>query len=105
MTAICVPVFVKAGVNLEETIDAIEDALDGTDGGGMIELRCDSATPRQMLEAMEFAHVPVIVTVRPKWEGGFCEKGDEYRLGLWEAAMEEGAEYVLLSKLLLHSCP
>jgi len=63
-------------------------------GGGIIELRCDSATPRQMLEAMDFAHLPVIVTVRPKWEGGFCEKGDEYRVGLWEAAMEAGAEYV-----------
>ena len=85
-------VFIKAGINLEDAIDQVEDALDGTNG--MIELRCDTATPRQMLEAMEFAHVPVIVTVRPKWEGGFCEKGDEYRVGLWEAAMEEGAEYV-----------
>ncbi len=92
MTAICVPVFVQAGQNVEETMDEIEDALDGT--RGMIELRCDGATPRQMLEAMEFAHVPVIITVRPTWEGGQCNKDDEYRIGLWEAAMEAGAEYV-----------
>lgn len=97
MTAMCVPVFVKPDVNFEETLDEIEDALDGVagaGGGGMIELRCDTATPRQMLEAMEFAHLPVIVTVRPMWEGGQCGKDDEYRIGLWEAAMEAGAEYV-----------
>ena len=44
-----------------------------------------------MLEAMEYAHVPVIVTIRPTWEGGLGEKDDEYRAGLWEQAMEEGA--------------
>ncbi len=98
MTAIGVPVFVKNGVNLEEMIEDIEDALEGLEaqggGGGLIELRCDSATPRLMLEAIEFAHLPVILTVRPTWEGGHCEKDDEYRLGLWEAAMEAGVEYV-----------
>ncbi|HEY4330295.1 MAG TPA: type I 3-dehydroquinate dehydratase, partial [Phycisphaerae bacterium] len=49
---------------------------------------------RLMLEAMEFAHVPVIVTVRPTWEGGGCDKDDEYRIGLWEAAIEMGVEYI-----------
>lgn len=96
MTAIGVPIFVKSGVNLEEMIEDAEDALEGLEdcGGGMIELRCDQATPRLMLEAMEFVHVPVLITVRPTWEGGHCDKDDEYRIGLWEAAMEMGAEYV-----------
>lgn len=92
MTALCVPIFIKPDLNLEETIDEIEDALEGT--RGMIELRCDTATPRLVLQAMEFARLPVIVTIRPTWEGGACTKDDEYRIGLWEAAMEAGAEFV-----------
>ncbi len=95
MTAIGVPIFVKNGVNLEDLIDDAEDALDGiSHREAMIELRCDQATPRLMLEAIEFAHVPVLITVRPTWEGGHCEKDDEYRIGLWEAAMESGVEFV-----------
>src|SRR5262245_52552088 len=95
MSAICIPIFVKPsleGKNLEEILDDAEDALDGT--RGMIELRCDQATPRLMLEAIEAAHLPTIVTVRPTWEGGLCEKDDEYRTGLWEAAIEAGVEYI-----------
>ena len=93
MTAICVPVFVKPEVNLEETMEAVDDVLsDAADKGvpGMIELRCDVATPRLMLEAMELAHVPVIITVRPTWEGGQCAKDDEYRIGLWGAGDRGG---------------
>ena len=95
MTAMCVPIFIKPDLKLEETFDDIDDALEGLGHReGMIELRCDTATPRQMLEAMEFARFPVIITVRPTWEGGQCSKDDEYRIGLWEAAMEAGAEFV-----------
>ncbi len=92
MTAICVPIFVKKGVDLEEIIGESEDALRGT--SGMIELRCDTASEKQMLEAIDLAHVPVIVTIRPTWEGGFSEKTDDERIAMWEAAMEAGANYV-----------
>ena len=92
MTAICVPIFVKGGVDLEEVIGDAEDALRSTTG--MIELRCDTATPKQMLEAIDVARVPVLVTVRPTWEGGFSEKADKERIALWEAAMDAGADYI-----------
>lgn len=92
MTAICVPVFVKAKVDLEEAIADAEEALDGVDG--MIELRCDTATPKWMTTALDLARLPVIVTVRPTWEGGFSEKSDDERLALWEEAMEAGADYI-----------
>src|SRR5689334_11027354 len=67
MQSICVPVHVKAGVNLEEIIEEREESLDDLTPGnsGMLELRCDVATPRLMMEAIEFAHLPVIITVRP----------------------------------------
>jgi 3-dehydroquinate dehydratase/shikimate dehydrogenase len=99
MTAICIPIFIKSGVDIEEAVGAAEDALrpgvnQTGNPEGMIELRCDTASVKQMLMAIETARVPVIVTVRPTWEGGFSQKSDEERIALWEAAMEEGAEYV-----------
>ncbi|HVX84305.1 MAG TPA: type I 3-dehydroquinate dehydratase [Phycisphaerae bacterium] len=92
MTKICVPVFVKGGVDVEEAIARAEEALEGVEG--MVELRCDTASVKGMLGAIDVARVPVIVTVRPTWEGGFSQKSDAERIGLWEAAMEAGAEYV-----------
>ncbi|MGN6368086.1 MAG: shikimate dehydrogenase [Phycisphaerae bacterium] len=92
MTLICVPIFVKGGVDLEEAIGEAEDAL--RSAAGMIELRCDTATPKQMLEAIDLARVPVLVTIRPTWEGGFSEKSEKERIGMWEEAMDAGADYI-----------
>jgi 3-dehydroquinate dehydratase/shikimate dehydrogenase len=92
MTPICVPIFVKSGVDLEEVIGAAEEALEGTEG--LLELRCDTATRKQMLEAIDVAQLPVIVTIRPTWEGGFSEKSDAERIDLWEEAMEAGADSI-----------
>ncbi|HVS70369.1 MAG TPA: type I 3-dehydroquinate dehydratase [Phycisphaerae bacterium] len=92
MTKICVPVFVKGGVDVEEAIAQAEEALEGVEG--MVELRCDTGSVKGMLAAIDLVRVPVIVTVRPTWEGGFSQKSDAERIGLWEAAMEAGAEYV-----------
>src|SRR5947209_19753447 len=47
-----------------------------------------------MAEAMDLARLPVIVTVRPKWEGGLSEKTEDQRLAMWEEAIEAGAEYI-----------
>ena len=93
MTAICIPIFVKGGVDLEEEIGEAEEAAAGSTTG-MIELRCDTATEKEMLEAIDLAKLPVIVTIRPKWEGGFSEKSDKERIGMWEGAMDAGAEYI-----------
>jgi 3-dehydroquinate dehydratase/shikimate dehydrogenase len=92
MTPLCVPIFIKSGIDLEETLAAAEDALDGTDG--LLELRCDTATPKQMLEAIDLARLPVIVTLRPTWEGGFSQKSDTDRIAMWEEAMEAGADSI-----------
>jgi 3-dehydroquinate dehydratase/shikimate dehydrogenase len=97
MTAIAIPVFVKSGIDLEDAIASAEEALEpAAQAGsrGIIELRCDTATPKQMLEAIDLARVPVIVTVRPKWEGGHSDKSDDQRLTMWEEAIEAGADYI-----------
>ncbi|HUO07511.1 MAG TPA: type I 3-dehydroquinate dehydratase [Phycisphaerae bacterium] len=92
MTAICVPIFVKDGVDLEEVIGEAEDALRGTEG--MIELRCDTARNNQMYEALEITRLPAIVTIRPTWEGGFSEKSEKDRIDFWLEAMDAGADYI-----------
>jgi len=88
MTRICVPIFVKGG-GVEEDIGRAEEL-----GAEMIELRCDTASARQMVEAIELVRVPVVVTVRPTWEGGFCQKADRERLAIFEAAIDAGVEYL-----------
>src|SRR5436190_799020 len=87
--ALILPSTPKSTLDIEESIAAAEAALAGTNG--MLELRCDNATPRQMLEALDAARLPVIVTIRPTWEGGYSQKSDKDRIHLWEAAMEAGA--------------
>jgi 3-dehydroquinate dehydratase/shikimate dehydrogenase len=101
MTPICIPIFVNATIDLEEAIESVQDLTRpigqpaGTPAPNlMLELRCDTATPKQLLAALAIARLSVIVTIRPTWEGGLSKKSDAQRIELWETAMEEGAEYV-----------
>jgi 3-dehydroquinate dehydratase/shikimate dehydrogenase len=104
MTPICIPIFINASTppaDIEETIESVQDLARpiGQPAGMptpnlMIELRCDTATPKQLHAALDITRLPVIVTIRPTWEGGFSKKSDDQRIELWETAMEEGAEYV-----------
>ena len=89
MTAICVPIFIKSGTDLEAAITEAEDALAGmAPGKAMLELRCDTASSRQLSQAIDLARLPVIVTIRPTWEGGHSDKTDDQRIALWEEAMD-----------------
>ena len=89
MTDIATPIFIKPGVDLEESLRAIAEA-----GATMIELRCDTAPEKMILAAIDEASLPVIVTIRPTWEGGNYKGSENTRLDLIEAAMEAGADYV-----------
>lgn len=60
----------------------------------LVELRLD-ALPRPDVEgALAGRRVPVIVTCRPRWEGGGFDGAEEARLGLLHRAAKLGAEYV-----------
>ncbi|MCL2647193.1 MAG: type I 3-dehydroquinate dehydratase [Phycisphaerales bacterium] len=94
MTRICIPIFVEGG-DIEDAIGQAEELLaSASSDTGMIELRCDTASPRQMLAALDLVRVPAIVTVRPTWEGGFCQKSDKERFALFEAAIDAGVEFL-----------
>jgi 3-dehydroquinate dehydratase/shikimate dehydrogenase len=101
MTPICIPIFINASTDIEEAIETVQDLtrpiaqpVGTTPPNLMIELRADTATPKQLALALDITRLPVIVTIRPTWEGGFSQKNDAQRIDLWESAMEEGAEYV-----------
>jgi 3-dehydroquinate dehydratase/shikimate dehydrogenase len=89
MTKIACPIFITADLDLEETFAAANDA-----GADWIELRCDQSSEKQMLEAIDESPRPVIVTVRPTWEGGKYNGPENKRIGLLESAIEAGADFI-----------
>jgi 3-dehydroquinate dehydratase/shikimate dehydrogenase len=89
MTPICVPIFVTDAATAIPHIRAAQNA-----GAGMIELRCDTADRDAITTTVRFAEVPVIVTIRPTWEGGKSTATDEERLTMFRAALAAGANLI-----------
>src|SRR5215468_449971 len=89
MTPIVIPIFITRDLDLDETFHTALEA-----GADWIELRCDQANEKEMLAAINAAPVPVIVTVRPTWEGGKCNLAEGKRIDLLEAAADAGADFV-----------
>lgn len=67
--------------------DAVVDA-------DLVELRLDSVADPSAAGALADRRRPVIVTCRPRWEGGRFAGSEEERQRLLEEAYELGAEYV-----------
>ncbi len=59
-----------------------------------MELRLDTVDRPDVPGALAGRQGPVIVTCRPTWEGGHFQGSEEERLGILEAALDAGAEYV-----------
>ena len=62
--------------------------------GDLVELRLDYAEAPDVRAAIDGRRVPVIVTCRPRWEGGRFDGPEEDRLRLLGEAIRLGAEYV-----------
>lgn len=60
----------------------------------LVELRLDALPRPDVDAALEGRRGPVIVTCRPRWEGGGFDGPEEMRLGLLHRAAELGAEFV-----------
>ena len=60
----------------------------------IVELRLDGVEDVDVARALAGRTTPVIVTCRPAWEGGRFDHGEETRLGILKAAIDQGAEYV-----------
>jgi 3-dehydroquinate dehydratase/shikimate dehydrogenase len=67
---------------------------DGAAGADLVELRLDGVDRPDVVGAVEGRHRPVIVTCRPRWEGGAFDGPEEERERLLADAVARGAEFV-----------
>jgi 3-dehydroquinate dehydratase/shikimate dehydrogenase len=69
-------------------------ARDGTRLADLVEVRLDSVRDPDADAAVTGRSVPVIVTCRPRWEGGHFDGSEDERLALLRRAWQLGAEFV-----------
>src|ERR1051326_6255563 len=63
-------------------------------GADLCELRADYLKDAALEKMLAAKPLPVLVTVRPKWEGGLYEGGESLRMGVLEDACLHGADYI-----------
>jgi 3-dehydroquinate dehydratase / shikimate dehydrogenase len=63
-------------------------------GADLVELRLDSVSDPDVAGALAGRRTPVVVTCRPKWEGGTFQGSEIERLKILAEALQQGAEYV-----------
>jgi 3-dehydroquinate dehydratase / shikimate dehydrogenase len=76
------------------TMAELVAARDAATRADMVELRLDGVADADIAQALNGRRVPVIVTCRPRWEGGRFDGSEEERRRLLMSAFENGAEYV-----------
>ena len=84
---VCVTITAPSMAELRRRRDAVRDA-------DLIELRLDSVADPDVAGALDGRDKPVLVTCRPKWEGGRFSGSEEERLRILSDALVQGAEYV-----------
>src|SRR5262245_45255607 len=67
---------------------------DAVCAGDLVELRLDSVSDPDVAGALAGRRRPVVVTCRPRWEGGAFDGSEEERRRLLTEALALGAEYV-----------
>lgn len=75
-------------------MDELRRARDGAAGADMIEVRLDGVDRPDPVGAIEGRLRPVIVTCRPRWEGGRFDGSEEERRRIIVDAIAAGAEFV-----------
>ncbi len=77
-----------------ETSAELVARRDAATSADMVELRLDGVKDPDVRRLLAHRRLPVIVTCRPRWEGGRFSGSEEDRRVLLEQAVEAGAEYV-----------
>jgi 3-dehydroquinate dehydratase/shikimate dehydrogenase len=75
-------------------MEALRRGRDAAAGADLVELRLDGVAGLDVRGALEGRHRPVIVTCRPRWEGGAFDGSEEERERLLTEAVAAGAEFV-----------
>jgi 3-dehydroquinate dehydratase/shikimate dehydrogenase len=86
-------------IRICETVTAATTAelrarRDAADRADLVELRLDGVVDPDVDAALAGRQRPVVVTCRPRWEGGRFDGSEEERLRLLARAVEGGAEFV-----------
>jgi 3-dehydroquinate dehydratase/shikimate dehydrogenase len=89
---LCVTVTGGTTADLRRARDTVVDA-------DLVELRLDSVRDPDVAGALAGRRCPVIVTCRPRWEGGAFDGSEEERKAILFEAIERGAEYVDIEAL------
>lgn len=76
------------------TMAELRRRRDQAPGDTLVELRLDAVDRPDVAGALEGRRRPVLITCRPRWEGGGFDGSEEERLALLEQAVAQGAEYV-----------
>jgi 3-dehydroquinate dehydratase/shikimate dehydrogenase len=76
----------------DEALSAMAEARRA--GADLCELRIDYLRDPDLARILAAKPLPVLATVRPKWEGGLYEGDESLRLGLLEDACLHGADFV-----------
>jgi len=84
---LCVTVTAETMAEMRRRRDAVADA-------DLIELRLDAARDPDAAGALEGRRRPVVVTCRPRWDGGAFDGSEEERHRILADAVARGAEYV-----------
>jgi 3-dehydroquinate dehydratase / shikimate dehydrogenase len=84
---LCVTIAAPTTAELRRRRDAVV-------GADMVELRLDSVSDPDVAGALANRRTPVIVTCRPKWEGGAFKGSETERLAMLADAIQQGADYV-----------
>ena len=77
-----------------ETTDELRARRDAETAADLVELRLDSVRDPDVAGALNGRRGPVLVTCRPRWEGGSFDGAEEERRRLLHDALAAGAEYV-----------
>ena len=77
-----------------ESTNELRARRDAVDCADMVELRLDYAKNVDVAAVLADRRLPVVVTCRPKWEGGVFDGSEEERRLLLTQAFDLGAEYV-----------
>ena len=76
------------------TMRELRARRDAVRGADLVEMRLDHASDPDPAAALDGRRLPVVVTCRPRWEGGAFDGAEEDRRRLLARALELGAEYV-----------
>ena len=85
---ICIPITAKTQIQI------VEEMISAARLADLVELRLDYARRVALPELLESRRGPVIVTCRPKRQGGLYEGPEDARIALLQQAVDLGAEFV-----------